>query len=330
MGESGLERHVEMQVFLPNVILAGTGRAGTTSLFRYLADHPSVCASMVKEVHFFDEMSPDGLNQDNLKKYESYFRHCASDIPIRMEATPQYLYGGKRVAEAIRCVIPDAKLIFTLREPVSRAFTVFRAFRTSEPETFGGLSFDDFIAAGLDGESAEGNGKTPDRVERISKLLAQILAQGHYARFLSEYYGVFPREQICVLFFDDLVRDVRSIMLKVTEFLNIDSHFFDSYAFHIENRTRLYRYQALHRFAHKFNLKLERTLNRYPAVRRGIRQIYDTVNTSRDEGEHISEHARRRLQKFYDPCNRELYALLKEQVPHARLPEWIDVADEVR
>jgi hypothetical protein len=315
-----------LQSFLPNLIIAGTGRAGTTSLFRYLADHPSVCASSVKEVHFFDHKTLDTLDKNDLKKYESYFSHCLPDIPIRMEATPQYLEGGKKIAEAIRRVIPDVKLIFSLREPISRAFTVFRAFKLKEPETFGDLSFDDYIAIGLDSGQAERNVKTHERAERISSYLAD----GCYARSLSEYYSVFPREQLCVLFFDDFGKDVRSVMLKVTEFLNIDPRFFDSYKFHVENRTRSYRFSMLHRFAYQVNMKLEWTLNRYPAVRRLLRQIYDKVNERKDHDVQISELARRRLQKFYEPHNHELYALLKQHVPHARLPVWVASANEVR
>jgi hypothetical protein len=320
-----LKRPTEVQIFLPNLIFAGTGRAGTTSLFRYLADHPSVCASSVKEVHFFDDKSPDTLDTNDLKKYESYFSHCLPGIPIRMEATPQYLYGGRRIAEAIRSVIPDVKLIFTLREPISRAFTIFRSNRNKEPQTFGELSFDDFVAIGLDGEQAERNVKTNNRAERISRLLSH----GCYARHLSEYYDVFPHEQLCILFFDDLGKDVRSVMLNVTEFLNIDSHFYDSYVFHVENRTRSYRFALLHRFAYGINMKLERALNHYPAVRMSLRQIYNKINERRNQGEQISDLARQRLQEFYEPYNRELYVLLKQQVPNARLPEWIASARDV-
>jgi hypothetical protein len=242
-----------------------------------------------------------------------------------MEATPLYLNGGKRIAEAIYSVIPDVKLIFTLREPISRAFTVFRAFRIKEPETFGDLSFDDYVAIGLDSGQAERNVKTHNRAERISSYLAD----GCYAHFLSEYYGVFPQEQLCVLFFDDFGKDVKSVMLNVTEFLNIDPRFYDSYKFHVENRTRSYRFSLLHRFAYGANMKLERTLNRYPAVRRALRQIYDKLNERKDHEDQISELARLRLQKFYEPHNRELYVLLKQHVPRARLPEWIASAKDV-
>jgi hypothetical protein len=279
----------------------------------------------VKEVHFFDDKSPGKLDEDDLKKYQSYFSHCLPGIPIRMEATPEYLYGGRRIAEAMRSVIPDTKLIFTLREPISRAFTVFRSNRNKEPQTFGELSFDDFVAIGLDGEQAERNVKTNNRAERISRLLSL----GCYARHLSEYYDVFPHGQLCILFFDDLDKDVRRVMLKVTEFLDIDPHFYDSYEFHIENRTRSYRFASLHRFAYGINMKLERVLNRYPAVRRSLRKIYDKLNERRNHEDKISELARRRLQKFYEPCNRELYDLLKQKVPHARLPDWIAGAKDV-
>jgi hypothetical protein len=178
----------------------------------------------------------------------------------------------------------------------------------------------------LDGEHVERNAKTHDRAEKI----AGRLMQGCYAQFLPEYFAVFPLEQICVLFFDDFAKDPRSVMLRVTDFLGIDRHFYDSYTFHVENKTRAYRFLLLHRFAGGVNVKLERTLNCYPTVRRAMRGVYHMVNERKPHQDQISEFARRRLQKFYEPYNRELYALLKHQVPHARLPEWLPRADEVR
>lgn len=73
------------------LIIAGTTKAATTSLFNYLADHPEICASNVKETRFFldaDYPLPAKYRfEDGLDKYELYFVHCSASH-IRMEATP--------------------------------------------------------------------------------------------------------------------------------------------------------------------------------------------------------------------------------------------------
>lgn len=303
---------------LPNLYIAGTGRAGTTALFRYLADHPRVCASSVKEVHFFDRVRVEDLDDEQIEKYAAHFSHCSTEATIRMEATPTYLYGGKAAAEAIRSITPDAKLIFSLREPVSRAFTVYRANKIREPDVFGDLSFDDFVTIGLEYRSG---GRT-DAHPR-AEMIAGRLEQGCYAGFLSAYYAAFAPEQICVLFFDDLASDVRSVVYRVAEFLGIDRHFYDSYVFSVENRTRSYRFPLLHRVAFETNLKLERTLNRYPAVRRRLREIYNMLNEHKGNSETVSEWARERLCQFYESHNRDLFLLLKPYVPKERMPRWV-------
>lgn len=303
---------------LPSLIIAGTGRAGTTSLFRYLASHPSVCASSVKEVRFFSEWHRDSAS---LETYASYFSHCSADVVVRMEASPQYLYGGERLARSIRDVLPDVKLIFTLREPVSRAFTVFRALKTNEPAAFGDLSFDDFVALGLRcGQGGDGVSGT-SRVGRI----AGYLDEGRYVSYLAGYISVFPREQVLVLFFDDLSRDARAYMRRVAEFLSIDAGFYDSYSFSIENRTRSYRFPRLHRLAHGINLKAERLLNRAPMVRRSIRDLYNFVN-ERPDDTRVSAMTQSQLRSFYDAHNNDLCRLLREVMGYTVLPEWLTSA----
>ena len=66
------DKHEKRYLMLPNVIIGGTQKAGTTSLFRYLADHPSVCPSSIKEVDFFLKYN-DEIDMGAVKEYESFF-----------------------------------------------------------------------------------------------------------------------------------------------------------------------------------------------------------------------------------------------------------------
>ena len=124
---------------LPNCIIGGTGRAGTTSLFRYLSDHRDVCPASVKETQFFIQYVEDP--EQNLPVYESYFSHCSDEVPIRMEATPHYLQWAEKVAPYMSKIIPDVKLIFILRNPVDRMKTLYKVRANEGKES----SFQNFV-----------------------------------------------------------------------------------------------------------------------------------------------------------------------------------------
>src|SRR5690242_13037086 len=94
---------------LANFIIAGTEKAGTTSVFTYLSAHPSVCGSIVKETDFFRD-SYTGDHPKDIAKYAHFFERCASNSPIVMEASPGYLGCGEQVAIRIHALIPHAKL----------------------------------------------------------------------------------------------------------------------------------------------------------------------------------------------------------------------------
>src|SRR4028119_1824807 len=91
---------------LPNLIIAGVAKAGTTSLFNYLAQHPEVFPSDVKETRYFDALR-FGEQLDPLERYAEYFRRRTSER-YAVEATPSYFQGGSRTAGAIRPALPGA------------------------------------------------------------------------------------------------------------------------------------------------------------------------------------------------------------------------------
>ena len=108
----------------PGLVIAGAQKAGTTSLFSYLSEHPQMIPSLKKEVHYYD----GGLheNTDNYKKGVSWYR---SNFPLKIlhknnaiafEASPYYLYHPlvpKRLYEDA----PDSKIVILLRNPAERA-----------------------------------------------------------------------------------------------------------------------------------------------------------------------------------------------------------------
>src|SRR5205085_10467190 len=101
---------------LPNLIVIGAAKCGTTSLHRYLDLHPEVAMSKTKQLHFFTEKENWGRG---LAWYESHFDTPAQ---VRGESTPAYsawpVHRG--VPERIARVVPDTRLIYLVRDPVER------------------------------------------------------------------------------------------------------------------------------------------------------------------------------------------------------------------
>ena len=128
------------------LIVGGTTKAATTSLFTYLSDHPAVCAATYKETRFFlsdDYPLPSKYRyKDNVEEYHLLFSD-SNGMQLRMESTPDYLYCEK-ARERIAEFLPHAKLVFSLREPISRLISWYRFAKQigKLPQT---LSFDAYV-----------------------------------------------------------------------------------------------------------------------------------------------------------------------------------------
>jgi hypothetical protein len=207
---------------MPNFLVIGAARSGTTSLYRYLGSHPEIYMSPVKEPNFFaqDEgrfdfgASAPGqrirtrLSVFDSAKYEALFAGVTDEKAIG-EASPSYL-GSPGAAERIQRTIPAARLIAILRHPAERAYTNYMGRLRDGRES----SLDPYEAIGgaLRGESP------PWRSE-------VYISQGFYHERLRPFYERFDRKQIQVCLFDDFVRDPRAVLRGLFSFLGVDPGF---------------------------------------------------------------------------------------------------------
>jgi len=300
---------------LPNAIIAGTNKAGTTSLFRYLSDHPEVCASNIKEIVFFSSLRGD-VTPQALSRYASHFAHCTPDARIRLEASPNYLSGGARVARLIRECLPEVRLIFILREPVSRLLSNYHRTKERLHEKVRNVSSNDYIKLLL--SAAEHPGGSGPHNPFTSDLNSVT-----YADLIGQYLAEFASDQIKILFFDDLARNELKFVKSACAFLGIDPSFYDSYEFHVENKTRSYRSNNLQKFAYYIHIRSERWLNRIPAVRRSLRDVYNFINEKRNVVAASEPDGSKQLRAYFVDHNRALGELLRKTYPATRLPEWI-------
>lgn len=200
---------------LPDFLIIGAQKAGTTSLFRYLESHPSVVAPRNKELHFFDSSAPRPLWQYRLQFPElaTMEHHSSPSRPaVTGEASPSYLYLPD-VPPRVASAIPDARLIAVLREPVERAWSHWRMQRARGEEPLD-------LAAALDAEdqrlAAAWQRGDLHAVQRCS-----YGSRGLYADQLARWFDAFPREQVLVIDSDDLFDEPEQTYNTVLEFLDL-------------------------------------------------------------------------------------------------------------
>lgn len=194
---------------LPDFLIIGTQRGGTTSLYNYLAEHPKVAPAAVKEVHYFTLFHDRGDEW-----YESNFpRSRGLRKRITGEATPYYLFHPD-VPERAHRLCPDAKLIALLRDPVARAFSHYQHERRLGEEP---LSFAEAIAK--EDERLSGDPFVDGSHQHFS-----YAARGRYAEQLRRWWSRFPRERLLILRSEDLFTDPGAVYAQTLEFLGLPNH----------------------------------------------------------------------------------------------------------
>jgi hypothetical protein len=188
---------------LPNFLIIGAMRSGTSSLAWYLRGHPQVCMSAQKEVHFFDRNFERGVDW-----YRGFF-DCAHPGHAVGEATQTYMYDPQAV-ENMSTVVPGARLIAILRHPVDRAYSHYWLNRERGREP---LSFSGAITAE---PSRLSNGSLNER------FWYSYLDRGRYVHQLRRVCTHYPRERLLVVLFDDLRDDPVGTYRSICRFLGID------------------------------------------------------------------------------------------------------------
>jgi hypothetical protein len=205
---------------LPDFLILGAQKAGTTALYAYLRWHPQITGPSFKEVSFFDRHYARG---------ERWYR---AHLPARRrdrivgEASPSYLFhplAPERVAQ----LLPDARLIALLRNPVDRAFSHYQHEVALGREP---LAFEEAIDR--EGERMQGE---VEHMLRDPEYFSEAwwnytyLARGRYAEQLERWFESFPRERLLVLLTDELGADPAGTHRRVLEFLGVEPRELPSY-----------------------------------------------------------------------------------------------------
>ena len=211
---------------LPDFIIIGAMKSGTTSLYNYICEHPCVLPAAYDEVGFFDDNFHLGLNWyrslfptkkqiENIRKKEG--------IAITGEDTPFYFW-NKDARDRIKKLLPEIKLVLILRNPVNRAFSEYNNVVREKGVK---LSFEEYIKPDL--ENIENN---PLNVSQCGQKSA-IISRGIYFIQLQMWQELFPKERIFIFDSNELSNKPVETMNKVFKFLNLPDYDFEK-RFHIK------------------------------------------------------------------------------------------------
>ena len=207
---------------LPDFLIIGAARSGTTSLYSYLADHPEVASGSRKEIGFFDRGFGRGLlwyRAHFPTILATRFRRLTGGKPLLTgEATPEYLFHPhvpKRVAETL----PNAKLIVLLRNPVERAYS---HYHLQIRNGFESLSFEEAVEREEERLHGELERITADEGSFSKELhFHSYLTRGVYADQFANWLRFFPRERLLILATEKFNRRRADTFHRVLEFLDL-------------------------------------------------------------------------------------------------------------
>src|SRR5690348_2473177 len=197
---SGAYQMARGQPCLPNLLIIGAAKAGTTSLHSYLSEHPDIFMSKRKELSFFD----DKRWSLGVDWYKSNFD---SSYAVNGESSPRYTLYPKlqNVPERIKLVLGAPKMIYIMRDPIDRILSLHTQNVEHWPAATLPLNVDD-----------------PDFPQ------SEYMLYSKYNMQLCRYLEFFPRESLHIVIMERLESDLRSELRKLFRFIGVDEEFWSA------------------------------------------------------------------------------------------------------
>lgn len=273
----------------PDFLIVGAMRSGSTSLTRYLNDHPEIFMATPKEVGYF---------LHNYDRGEDWYRaHFADAGASRKagEATPSYMVSADAITR-IKHSVPDALLMVILREPVSRVYSHYWMRRERQRES---RSFSVVVQNELAGADVLDNDEETD-----------YLSHSLYARHLERLLNVFPRKQLHVVILEELARDAHAVYRAICIALGVNPDYVPRGLGRAVNSYVTFRSKKVRGLARQFPKPLRRSVDR--------------LNTRRSaEYPAIDPSIANELAAFFAPHNRELEMIIGRSIPDWNRSSWL-------
>ena len=251
---------------LPDFLVIGVGRGGTTSCFHYLSQHPSIIGSAYDDIGFFDQNFHLGLNWYRSmfptkflkKKIAKKFGKC-----LTYDVTPAYIR-KPWVARRIKELFPEIKLIALLRNPVDKAYSHYNSKMQVEGDTK--TTFEEMVEEDIKTfQKFENTNSIIDDEYFSNHIEKSPLGRGLYAQQLKIWFELFDPKQILILTSEELSTETNKAMNKIFQFLDLpDYEIPDTVKRSTANYTKMKMdtRKKLISFFSKYNQDLFKLLNR--------------------------------------------------------------------
>jgi len=277
---------------LPDFLIIGAAKSGTTSLFYQLRDHPEIFCPPVKELNFFSQ-GDEGLRPgsgpgdpqatiwvDSVDSYVGQFQE-KQEHQVAGEASVSYLYSPVS-ARNIKQIVPNARLIMVLRDPVERAWSNYCHMVRDGRES---LDFKEALS------------QEDERIEADWEFSWHYKNLGLYGGQLSRFLDHFPRERLKVFLFRELKADTAGVVQRIFRFLGVDPAY-ETEVQNRHNRSGAVRSQLLARLINRPNV-LTNVVRKVIPLSIGHR-IMETLRTLNMEGKpSMPLETRSQLENFY-------------------------------
>jgi len=285
------------KIFLPNFLVIGVEKGGTTWLHTQLKNHPEIFLPATKEVHFFNKYNSNFVEhnyfQSGIEWYAEFFKKCRGEKAVG-EVTPMYICDPE-ARFRIKKTLPDVKLIAILRNPIYRAYSHYWMARYKNHTK---LTFR----------------------EAIEQREPRFIERGLYYKQLKGYFQLFHSTQILIVFYEEVFSNTKFWLSEICRFLEVDPCFYsNSFTEEKVFQSSAYRSPFLlnkqNYLVHQMrkNKLLSTTLNWLK--RNGISDKIKRLNTMETPYEKISSEDFNLLQDYYCKDIESLSALLNRQLP---------------
>jgi len=298
----------------PNFFIVGAAKSGTTSLYRYLDQHPEVYVSPMKEPNWFSRVHAPGRISSvaSEAEYLRLFEGRRAE-PVAGEASPSYLWDEK-APWRIKKAVPEAKIIAILRHPVDRALSDYAQSVRWEGEN---LPLLDALEQGYHDRR---------KVYGVTRLYVDL---GFYSRQVKSYLEAFERSQVKIFLYEDLEQDPRALLRTVLEFLSVDPGYADSVETDVQyNKHSIPKEGPLGRVAEKVLKSRTFKSPRFRALRARLIpdpklrfRLRQSLRFKEDAKPEMDPESKRFLMDLYREDIRELQDLIGRDLEHWLQPE---------
>ena len=282
---------------LPNFMLVGAMRSGSTYIHRVLSEHPDIFLPPTKELHYFSRKCNSDINSVDLNDYSKFFTEYNGQKLIG-EMTPEYIYHAY-VPSHLKHFFPDLKILMTLRNPVDRAYSHYWwAVKGGHVEY---LSFENAFRQESE-RLAEFNAKADNK--KVDQYA--YFDKGMYLKQIQNYLKHFDLSQIHFVLLDDIKQNPQEACDKICEFLGVKSFEVPNQSF--KNHATIPKYDSLFRKLSFFrNSEFQMKGRRF--ITKPIKAIQEAWPRT-EKHPPMKPETRQMLSDYFKEANNELFQFL--------------------